>query len=194
VINPFQRRTGLLLAFLVVILGGCARKSEVPLVGLQSLSKAPISLNVASIEVMNDYTPSDDDFCVDTLMSPSPSEIVQQWASDRFQLRGTKGRAVLVIEEASLKEDPVPLDPGNFFSSPLIRYRGNLVIKLKLFSSDGDRLGTAEASASASRTASESLTVREREKLWICLVETLLNQLDPVLESKIQEHLSDFQG
>ncbi|MGL6188387.1 MAG: hypothetical protein ACRC12_05055, partial [Holosporales bacterium] len=71
---------------------------------------------------------------------------------------------------------------------------GNLVIKLKLFSSDGDRLGTAEASASASRTASESLTVREREKLWICLVETLLNQLDPVLESKIQEHLSDFQG
>lgn len=162
--------------------------------GLQSLSKAPISLNVASIEVMNDYTPSDDDFCVDTLMSPSPSEIVQQWASDRFQLRGTKGRAVLVIEEASLKEDPVSLDPGNFFSSPLIRYRGNLVIKLKLFSSDGDRLGTAEASASASRTASESLTVREREKLWICLVETLLNQLDPVLESKIQEHLSDFQG
>jgi hypothetical protein len=88
----------------------------------------------------------------------------------------------------------VPLDPGNFFSSPLIRYRGNLLIKLKLFSSEGNRLGTVEASASASRSASESLTVREREKLWICLVETLLNQLDPVLELKIQEHLSNCQG
>lgn len=183
-----------LVAVCVSLIASCTETPDVKLSGLASLMRPPLELSVSCVEIVKGEAlegSAGEEGRIDSLMTPSPVVIVEQWARDRFRAKGNDARAVLTIEDASIKEQSVPSKLG-VFQSPFIKYTGVFSVKFEIVGPDGRSHGYAQAAASASRVVSESLTVVEREKVWLCLTETALNQLDEMLEAKIREYLSRF--
>ena len=179
-----------LALLLACVLTGCASKPQVRLVGLSSLARAPLALSVNSFECIDATQTGDAAFHLGTTMSPPPAVIVDQWAKDRFRARGGDSRALLTIEDASISE--APAGAGNTFTSASVKYTATISVTCAIVAGDGTSQGHVQAASAASRVVPESLTVAEREKVWLCLTENALTQLDTMLESQIRTHLSGF--
>ncbi|MBL9033418.1 MAG: hypothetical protein JNN33_01570, partial [Rhodospirillaceae bacterium] len=52
--------------------------------------------------------------------------------------------------------------------------------------------GSAEASASASRTVLENMTLNQREAVWFDMTESAMRELDQKLEAAIRDKLRVF--
>ena len=102
----------------------------------------PIRLNVASIEI-DDRSPPSPGASVESLAPIRPSDMLKQMANDRLVAAGSTGRAVFVIDRATLTR-----------SGPVID--GQLAVHLDVFAGGGgDRAGYAEARVARRRTSGD---------------------------------------
>jgi len=122
---------------LVLALAGCGGGAP------ENVSFAPLrynylpvlKLDVSSISIEDDWQPSDDADHVESLSPETPAAALRQMAEDRLGAYGTSGRAVFVIEDASLVENGSELD-------------GSFAVRLDVYSADGTKAGFAEARVS----------------------------------------------
>ena len=61
-------------------------------------------------------------------------------------------------------------------------------IKINIFDSRGDLLGTVSSEAKRSQTVSEDLSLAEREQVWFQMTENMMNDLNGSLEKQVREH------
>ncbi len=137
-----ERRAVLLLPLIVA---ACA-DDEAPVrsYALPSYSYlSPIRLNVANVEV-DDRSPPVTGGSIEALAPIRPVDCLKQMANDRLVASGSNGRAVFVIDRASLTRSGAVID-------------GQMAVHLDVYAAaDGERAGYAEARVARRRTGGNS--------------------------------------
>src|SRR4051794_39899500 len=97
--RTLSRRSSLLLPWLLAACGGGSQRDYPP---LRYGHLTPLRLNVAAIQVEQRYVSAGVAPDVSQLDPMPPVQALRNMAADRLQAFGSSGRAVFVIQEASL--------------------------------------------------------------------------------------------
>jgi hypothetical protein len=178
---------------LPLLLAACAPAPIMPEpLGLAYLSTKPLRLNVARIEVVKQYQSTSKPPHVENDFPIPPVAMIQQWTQDRLLALGKTGYAVVTIEDASVVELPLKGTKGfgSFFTvDQSEQYDAKMSVKIEIFDDFGKSKGFAYARAQGSRTVAENLTLGQRRKVWIHMMEKLMNNLDEELDRNVKAHL-----
>ncbi len=184
------------LLCLCIFMVACSPSAQLPdPVGLTYLSNRPIHLNVARVEVVKKYQESSTPPHVEKDLPIPPSMMIQQWVQDHLLPVGRSGYAVITIEDASVTEASLKGTPGirgAFTVDQSEQYEGKLAVKLEIYDEAGNVKGFAYARARGSRSVGENFTLGQRRKVWIVMMEKIMNNLDEELERNVRAYLSQF--
>lgn len=184
------------LLFLVVLLTACAPSAELPPpVGLAYLENKPLRLNVARIEVIKKYQSSSTPPHVENSFPIPPVAMIQQWVQDRLLPVGKTGYAVVTIEDASVIETSLSGTPGfqgMFTVDQSEQYDASMSVKIEIFDDLGNSKCFAYARTKGSRTVGENFTLGQRRKVWIIMMEKIMNRLDAELDLNARAYLKEY--
>jgi hypothetical protein len=189
------RRTTLwLVAGLALLTAACnvpPPESDWPEVTYRHLP--PIRFDVAEVVVKRAYTPPLAKPNVDHLMPSPPVVLATRWAQDRLVADGRADRLEFTIVDASVVETELHSDTSlqDFFTvSQSERYDARLAVQVALIEDGGLRRATVEAEARRSVTVPEDASLRERERVWFKLGESLMTDLNAELEATLRRHMA----
>ncbi len=181
---------------LLLFLASCAQPlPPSPKLELTYSHLGQIRLDVAEVEIVENYVPPLREPNVEHLIPVSPAQATRQWATDRLFAAGTGRRAHFVIDQAEVIETNLPVETGvrgALTVDQSRRYDAVIGVVLEIRDDRGFRLAFASAKAVRSQTISENLTLRERDLLLYQMVEALIADLNRELEGKIDEFLSAY--
>ena len=191
-----MKRAFAAIALAAGVLAACAQTPPPhPLPDLTFSQLGKIQLNVASVEIVENYIPPLRGPNIEHLFPLSPTQAARRWSEDRLSALGTKGRAQFFIDTASVVETVLPVEKGlrgAVTVDQASRYDATLVATLEIRNDRNFRLAFATARAERSLTVPEDLTLNERNAIQFRLVEDLMADLNAALESKIAEFLSAY--
>lgn len=190
-------RPRLVVAVLLVLAaaGGCSTSQRPSFADLTYDHLPPIRLDVAVVDVANDYRSSLRPPNVEDLFPVRPADAAVRWARDRLVPVGSSGAARFTVVKASVVEVPLERTTGikGFFTEDQSeRYDAVIEVRLDLENAGGLRTGSVTARAERSQTVEEDATLDERERVWYRLTEALMNDLNAELERNIDRHLQPF--
>jgi hypothetical protein len=135
-------------------------------------------LNVAKIEIEDDWTPSEDD--VSWLSPARPLDALRRMAQDRLIAAGTTARAVFKIQDASLRKGESVLS-------------AHAAVELDIYTDSGTRVGFAEARAARTTTYSpeESSDAALRPLLYQ-LTKGLMDDMNVEFEYQVRHNLKEW--
>jgi hypothetical protein len=198
-VRHFSRTTRVLAAMVLGagLLAACAQTPPPePLPELTFAHLDSIKLNVASVEIVENYVPPLRGPNIEHLFPQPPSQVARRWAEDRLRALGTEGRAQFVIDTASVVETRLKVEKGLRGAVTIdqaTRYDATLTVTLEIRNDRGFRQAFATASAERSQTVPEDLTVNERRAIQHQLIEDVMIDLNATLEAKIAEFLSAYR-
>ncbi|MDH3335864.1 MAG: hypothetical protein OEL50_04395 [Rhodospirillaceae bacterium] len=109
---------------------------------------------------------------------------------------GGETRVRFIIVDASVREEPVEKQKtgivGVFTKEPTADYFANLEARLIVERTTGKSLGEIRVTAKRNILIHEDVSLAERERIWLELVETLMADFNGEMESQIRAHLSAF--
>lgn len=156
---------------------------------------APIRLDVARIEISSTYTPPTVKPNVDHLFPVTPLTAAKGWAGDRLKAVGAAGLARVTIRNAGVVEVPLKRTKGlkgMLTTEPSERYDGVIEIEIRILDGGGRERGSVSSRAERSRSVSENISLRGREKVWFEMTEAMMNDLNTAIETQIRRRLSVF--
>lgn len=159
-------------------------------------NKPPLRLNVASINIVENYRPPMKLPNVDHTLATPPIMALKQWAGQRFVAGGGQGSLEIAVEDASVIETPLQKKDGitGFFTDDQeARYDAHIKITLRVY--DGvNTISVAEASAEAARwrTINEKATVAQRDAMFHAMLQDMMLQLDSESEARIRQYFGRF--
>ena len=137
-----------------------------------------LKLNVASISIQDEFQPGGDAEHLESLSPETPEAALRQMAEDRLGAYGSSGKAVFVIEDASLVRNGSDLE-------------GNLAVRLDVYSADDTRAGFAEARVSQTEPAPSGSGVRLRGALYD-LTRHMMDSMNVEFEYQLRRTLNDW--
>jgi len=175
-VRGLPRRT---LLALTLALAGCgggpAPESFAPL----RYNYLPVlKLKVAAISIEDDFEPGGDVEHLESLSPETPEAALRQMAQDRLGAYGTSGKAVFVIEDASLTRQDSTLN-------------ASFAVRLDVYSSDDTRAGFAEARVTQSEPAPSGEGEALRQALYD-LTRHMMDSMNVEFEYQIRRTLSDW--
>jgi len=175
---------------------GCARPDPtVRFADLTFTGRSPIALDVAMLEVVDEYRMPLADPNVEHRAPLAPSAAAERWARDVLRASGPSGRAVLRITKGSLVESRLKTTPGVkgwITVDQAERFDASIEGRLDLYGGDGRPLGNAEAQATRYQTIAEDASLNDRQKLWYALVEATVNDFAGSMERAIRDKLAPY--
>lgn len=183
------------LALLVLpLLAACAQGPQAqPPAAIGFGQFGPISLDVAAIEVVEQYRMPRSKPQVEHLVSVSPAQAVRIWAGDRLRAAGQGGSARVVIKDASIIEIDLPRTQGMkayFTKDQAQRYDARIEVEVQGQSPRRGFSGFASAVVTRSVTVAEDISVAGREQVWHTLVRQLTEDLNARLDQEIRRDLA----
>lgn len=181
----------LLPALFVLLTVAAPSLAQAP--GFSFAGKAPIKLDVARVEVVEEYRPPLKDPNVDHLIPVTPTAAVKLWVQDRLKAVGAEGTARVVIRDASVVEQPLERTEGVrgwFTKDQTEKYTGKLSVELVVEHPAKAFSGVASAAASRSTTVREDVSLAERERVMLDLVRQMASDLDGQLDQVIRANLA----
>lgn len=134
----------------------------------------PLRLEVGAVEVADDWTPGPDDVGV---FSPvRPLDALHRMATDRLGAAGSAGRAVLRIENASIRR------AGD-------RLMGDLAVRLDIVGPDGAPRGFATAEVTRTATLPDEDMLRQA---LYTLVNDMMRDMNVELEYQVRRSLGHW--
>ena len=133
----------------------------------------PLRLNVASIVYEDRFVPAPGGAA--SLSPVSPIQALEQMAHDRLRAEGASGRAVFIVDDASLV-----LVPGGL--------SGSMAVHLDILTDDGRRAGFAEARASQVYTGPTG-NIRA---VTYDLVRNMMDRMNVEFEYQLRRSLGDW--
>lgn len=152
----------------------------------------PIKLDVAEVEIVESYVPTLRAPNVEHEFPVTPMAAMRRWAVDRIQAGGEVGRGRVIIENASAVAVPLPIKTGVrglLVDDQFVRYDIAMEMQIEVRSERGFRSSFATAKVEHSRTAPETISLAERDKLFFDLTEELIRMLNSELELNIRRHM-----
>ncbi len=192
------RRPLAAIAVTLLALGACQTPAP-PQTARPELTYAhrqPIVLDVARIELRENYAPQVGEGHVEAQAPLPPLDALRDWTAARLHAGGGTGAARLTIDEASLVREDVPTQGGvrGLLSDEVAeRYRGTLRVRLDILDDAGNRLAEVTAEARRSREVLENISVREREEALYEMTAAMIEDLDTKLDALIADYLGRWR-
>ncbi|MEA1677772.1 hypothetical protein [Nitrospirillum sp. BR 11163] len=183
----------LVLGLLVVApVGVGARFAWAQSGGFGFADETPITLNVAEIEVVNDYVSPMKPPNIEYQLQLTPAEVVRLWVQDRLKAAGSSGKARVVIKNASIVEVNLPRTTGVkgwFTTDQSQRYDGRVEVEIQVDMPAKGYAGSTSVVVTSSQSVSEDVTLNQREKTWSQLVRDMARDMDAQLAKGIRDNL-----
>ncbi len=179
-----------------LLLAACAIDAPRPRIDdIRFTDKTPFRLNVARIDIVDDYRAPKRLPNVDHTFPIKPRQAARNWARDRLRAVGRTGRAVVTIVEASVIEKKLKRErgvTGLFKIEQSERYTGHVILRIEL--STGDGRGRAQVTGKSRReqTVPEDITLNERYVFFNEFTQAMLSDLDRELSAKIRQHFVGY--
>lgn len=168
-----SRRLALLSPLLLAACGGDGPvRQDFPPMSYDYLT--PLRLNVGEVEIRDQFAPGGADIGAQAPIPPA--QALRQMAADRIKPGGSTGRAVFVIEDASI----VRVAGG---------VSGAMAVQLDILLADGTRAGFAEARVQRRRTSSRGEDLRGT---LYDLVRDMMDDMNVELEFQVRRSLKDW--
>ena len=170
------RRSVLLLPLLATACGGDDETPRsFPLPSYSFLT--PIRLNVANLEI-DDRSPPAETNSIEAQSPLRPSDALKQMANDRLVAAGSAGRAVFVIDQASIRRSAGGIE-------------GALAVHLDVFAGPGgERAGFAEARVARRRTSTN--TDEDTRAVLYDFTIQMMNDMNVEFEFQVKRTLRDW--
>lgn len=189
-----QRLAAAVLIAVSLALAACEFAANSPKYPELSFTHLPqIRLDVAQIEVVNEYLSPSKPPNVEHLFPTPPSVVAERWGRDRLRAVGATGKARVVIRRASVVEVPLKTKTGirgALTTDQSERYDADVEMAVEL-EKDGGTV-TVAARSRRSRTVPEDITLNDREKEWFQMNEALINDLNASLETEIRKGMARY--
>jgi hypothetical protein len=151
-------------------------------------------LDVAQIEIHNDYSSGDADDIAGAFPEP-PARVAAQWAKDRLRAVGQRGQATYSVVSARSTRTPLPRSEGVqavLTTDQSDRYDLNVKVTLEVGNPLLQRTGSVTAEAGRSQTVAENMTLNQREIVLFNLLDQTMRDLNSQLEQLIPQYLGAF--
>ncbi len=162
---------------------------------LRFTNEPPLRLEVASIEVADEYRPNLDPPHVEQRLPVPLPHVADNWARDRLRPVGASGRAVAVITDASVVEIKLPKQSGlsaTFTNQLDTQYEARVGIRVEIRDDRGGSMRMAEGHAERSVTTVEGVTLEERDRTLYQMETQLMEDLDRQLETQIRNNFGSL--
>ena len=153
---------------------------------------SPIRLNVAEIDIVENYVPPHRAPNVEHNFPVTPLAAMRQWAVDRIEAAGATRRGRVIIEDARVVAVLLPIRKGLqglLYKEQEIRYDATLEARVEVRADRGYRDSYATARVTHSQTVPEEMTLSDRDQLFFAMTEELMQELNSVLEANIRQHM-----
>ena len=191
---PRLLRPAVLAIAATLALGACTSAPPRPQARQISFANlAPISFDVARIEVVQQYQPPQVAPNVDHLTPVPPSDAIRRWANERVRAMGASGTMRVIIKDASITEThltPTTGVRGAFTTDQSERYDGRLSVDLVVEVPSRRFQGYTGATVARTISVPENVSLQGREDAWHSLVERMMADLNAKLEEGIDGNLS----
>jgi len=137
-----------------------------------------LKLNVAAIDIDDSWTPHAGAREKGFLAPTPPVDALRKMAEDRLIAGGTSGRAVFVIDDASIVQSRDT-------------YQGSFAVHLDVSTSDGTRSGYAEARVARTRSISDDGAGQVRADLY-AMVRQMMTDMNVEFEYQVNRSLHDY--
>ncbi len=173
-----SRLASLAVVSLPLCLAGCGGGAPPPVFAPYTYAYLkPLRLNVANIEIVNDFAPGADD--IGGQAAETPVAALRQMAHDRLVPAGAAGRAEFIIEQASVTQN------GNTLS-------GMFRVKVDIYTSDGQRVAFAEAAVAHSGAAPEDQSDAGMRAGLYSFIQTMMRDMNVELEYQLRRSVGDW--
>jgi len=169
--RPISRRSAMLLPLALAACGGSP--PEYPTLRYDYLP--PIRLNVAAVSVRQDYIPSGVAPDLSPLDPAQPVDALRQMAEDRLKAFGPAGRAVFVIQNASVIQE------GDTITA-------TFAVRLDVYTSANNRVGYAEARVARSHSGH----VDDIHQVLYEMTRQLMEEMNVQFEYQVVHSLGDW--
>jgi hypothetical protein len=191
---PRLLRPAVLAIAATLALGACTSAPPRPQARQISFANlAPISFDVARIEVVQQYQPPQVPPNVEHLTPVQPTDAIRRWANERVRAMGSNGTMRVIIKDASITEThlkPTTGVRGTFTTDQSERYDGRLSVDLVVEVPSRQFQGYTGATVSRTISVPENVSLQGREDAWHSLVERMMADLNAKLEEGIDGNLS----
>ncbi len=179
------------LATAFLALAACATPPEPAPKGMIGFSGAPLKLDVASVTIDNRYNPPGKAPNVEQLHEVTPSAVAERWLQTRVVAVGSRGIAVLTIDDARVVEEKQAVKGGltGFFGDQIDTkivgtLRGELIVTTE--GADGARAThKAGVNAKSEQTILQSADLNERDRAYFDLMNKLSAEFDRLLTAEV---------
>lgn len=154
----------------------------------------PLRIDVAQIEVTEAYKPNANPPHIEHLYQQTPATIARRWATERLAPVGQRGQITLIVQEASVIEEPLPVTKGIaglFANESEVRLQAILKARLEYIESGTtSRSFTADVKAKADQTIPEGATLNERDLAYFSTLERLALEFDKALTGEVSRAMA----
>lgn len=192
-----MRKIATMLLFCLLGITSACEQTYVPQKPQVSFSGEPYILNVASMNVIDEYKTSKTLPHVEGLSDIPPSEAIHQWAAARMIAKGQSGYAEIVIKDARITRKTMPKQKtgleGYFTTEQTEEYSGRLEVEIKIY--DGaSSLPVAHLStySQSSLTLAENATLVDHSNAYHQISVDLIKALEPQLDRNIRGHFGKY--
>ena len=182
----------------LLVLGGlaaCTTATRPNFPDIRFTGEPPLRLDVASIEVKNDFHPTFREPDVEHLFPVPPDRAVENWVHDRLQATGTTRRVVVHIRDASVRETELPKKTGltaEFTTQQAERYDGRIAVDIDLLDDKGFAERTVAAEVTRTISVPEGITPNQRDQAWYDMTKSMMADLDRELERQIRTNFTFY--
>ncbi len=187
-----QRLLVALVCAAPVALGGCAGQAPVKAPPINFADGKTLDLDVAAVEVVEQYRSPMGKPNVEHLAPNSPTQAVRRWASQRLRAVGQAGLAQVVVVDASIVESQLAREQGigsYFKTQQSQRYDGRVEVKIVIQNSPSGVNGTVQGVATRSQTVPEDISLAGREEVWDKIVREMMEDIDTRLSQAVRDGL-----
>jgi len=178
------------------VLAGCNSPPPAPtFADIRFNKEPPIALNVANIQVVDEYPAQLDPPHVEERLPVPLPHAAENWCRDRLVAAGPAGSVVATITDASVLEARLKTEgglTGAFTTQADTRYDATIAIRVDVKDEHGFTVRSANAIAQRSQTTLQDITPNDRDKILYKLEMDLMTDLDRQLETSIRSNFGGF--
>jgi hypothetical protein len=194
--TPHPVRFALIAVLSLGLLASCIAPPGKPIYpDIRFDNEPPLLLDVASIDVRNEYVSPGTPANVEQRFPVTPARAAELWAHDRLKANGKIGRARFTITDAGATETNLPQKggiTGAFTDQPAERYDVTLAGRLDILDDHGFVLRTASVKAFRSQSVLASITPNDRDQAWYDMTKSLITDFDHQMATEMRNNFGYY--